>query len=325
MPVQRSPLDIAVSDISSFSLPHSFIEAAIRQYTMTTIVDSGADTLMTYSPSTRRFIVVNPAGSATGEAFFTQSGNRWSLLADYNAGATYPMTPYAMASDGAGVILLGGHTDLSPTKIRRTLDAGSTWEEVNLGANNGDIVMGLGYSSALGLWFASMNIQGIFTSPDGADFNWTLRDTLPLNMGSMYFRNVGTPLAMFSPTAGAPTSGYFTTTNGTTFTARTFPATIAPTRGCYSAPYKTFYAHSATDTYVSSDAVAWSILDDYPTKLSPYEHLLLSGDGYVSKDGGASWVSIIETFESTDWIGSAHGKTLFRDGDSYFVSSATKL
>ena len=326
MPVHRSPLNLAVSGQPAFQLPNALLEVAVGQFTMTTLVDFDASTLMTYDPSTRRFIVVNPAGSASGEAYMTQSGTRWTLLGDYNTGATYPVTPYCIASDGGGTILLGGYTDLSPTKIRRTVNGGGSWQEVNIGASNADTVTGLGYSSALGLWFASTLNQGLFTSVDGTDFSWTLVSAPATYMGNMYFRNTSTPLVMFSASSGPPGSGYFTTTDGVTITARTFPVNFAYTRGCYSAYWNTFYANSATNTYTSSDAINWTLFDNYPTRLFAHEHLLLSSAGYLSPDGGYSWPSVLEVNGgSADWIGSAYGRTLFRDGDTFLTSAATRV
>lgn len=325
MPRFRSPLDFVTPGLPAFKFPHSLLETAVLQSAISTIASFTSTTLMSYDAATRRFIVLNPANNIAGTAYMTQSGHRWVLLGNYNLGAAYPLEPSCIASDGVNTVLLGGWTDALNMKIRRTVDGGGGWQFVTIGASNSDEVCGLGYSSALSLWFASTTTQGTFTSVDGSDASWSVISAPATYMGNVYARNNGSPLVMLSASSGPPGTGYYTTTNGTSLTTRTFPATMAYTRGCYSEYWKLFYAHSAANTYTSPDAVNWTMLNDTPANLYAHGHLLLRSDGYLSSDGGTTWASCIETLSSADWIGSTYGRTLLRDGDTFFVSAGTKV
>lgn len=326
MPAYRNPIEIAAPGLPTIWLPNTLIEAAVRQFTPSVLTDYTSTVVLGYDQPTRRYMAINPAQAASGECYITQSGSRWALMSNYNGVGTGNVVPYHLVSNGIGRWLLAGY-NATPTasKIRYTDDGGGTWVSAHVGGDDTGAISGLGYCASLDMWFASHLNSGVYNSTDGG-VTWDLRSAVVNSFTQFLVRNGPSPLIVAIGAATRPGPGYYTSVDGVVWTSRTFPENTAQTRGCYSDYWKTFYAHSAAHTYISSDGIDWTVLDDYPTALSAHNHLLLSSDGYVSSDGGYVWTSVMETFGGTaDWISGAGDTTMFREGENFFRSTALHL
>jgi hypothetical protein len=256
-----------------------------------------------YDPTTRRWLVF---GELTGEAAgaWSISGARW-LATPTGAMASLQAVSSAAVSP-AGKILVGGppSSGASASKLRESTNGGASWTGRNIGSADAQNVSELAFSSALGLWFASVGGNGgsgLFSSPDGV--TWTLRHA------------AGGPPFYITPNEGAPSpivigtrdqsvaasTGYYRSINGTSWTNETFPVTlVGSSKPTYHPLLGKFFVPAAAGIYSSSTGLtgSWTLVDNTFTGtggLASFGRWLVRGDGRISLSGGVgTWIPVLE-------------------------------
>jgi hypothetical protein len=222
-----------------------------------------------------------------------------------NPAANDGLTPrrLAVASDGAGKVLMGGLPGVaSAYKIRSLAETvlGGTWTSVRVVDATTAAANCLAYWPELGLWIVGLSNGNVETSTTAADLSWTNR-TVPN-------ANARAQIAL-SPTravitAAASTNKAISSTDGVNWTEVTLPSSTSWLSVAYNAVRQRFIAIAAAAIAQSSDGVTWSTSGvALPTSASPETIVAMgrlwamhgnTGDGthhgvWVSSDNGATW------------------------------------
>jgi hypothetical protein len=287
----------------------------------------------TFDPVSRRWILQATTMADTGQ--WSVSGNKW-FVAD-NPSVAPPSGPnLAIASllaNNTGITLAGGQpATSSDSKLARSIDGGSTWTRIAIGASSTGTVVGLGYSLANVMWFAAVTGEGIFSSADGGA-TWVNRFAAAAYCNFMA-RDGASPLilAMRKTNAGA-NAEYATSTNGTVWTTRTFPVNLVTAggvasdgllQGVYSEYLGKFFQPTPSGIYSSPDGISWTLVTaSYTTGgLAVSGRVMLRGDGRASLDG-AVWYPVLDAANNNlVVIASPFGGACFADNttNERFVS-----
>jgi hypothetical protein len=274
--------------------------AAIKRWTYanpTVELDTMVNNAMAYDPTTRRWFAFGTK-SALSVGVWTISGARWNVT----AAASALNASSSAACSPAGKLLVGGFptSGASSGKIVESTNGGGSWTTRNIGPADGQAVTALAYSTTLSLWLASCGGNtgtGIHSSPDG--ITWTLRGGAggpPL----FYTINETGPVIIGTVSqAAAATTGYFRSTNGTTWTTETFPATLVGSkRPTFDDRLGRFVVPAASGVYTSTTGLtgSWTLLDASFTTggFAQWGRMLIRGDGRISLDSGATWSQVLE-------------------------------
>jgi hypothetical protein len=263
------------------------------------------DVVSAYDRVSRRWILQETTIADPGQ--WSISGNKWFSTANPSLGGPN-LTASAIHANVGGQILVGGQPATSTTlKLARSVNGGDTYTRIAIGASNNNTVIGFGYTTTLGLWFAAVTAEGIFSSSDGG-LTWTNRFATPYN--NFIVREGFTPLflAMRKPNVGA-NAEYATSTNGTAWTTRTFPVNLVsgggvaadgPLQGVYSDRLLKFFQPTPSGIYSSPDGINWTLVDASYTNggLAISDRVMLRGDGKASLDG-TTWYPVLETASPT--------------------------
>lgn len=207
-----------------------------------------------------------------------------------------------IASDGAGVVLVGTHPVSSTTdRIFRTEDGGINWTAVTLPVASVNSVNAVAWVPWLGLWFAGDVDGKVFTSPDGASGNWTERYTHSNQIVDIVFSDDVVLLKGLG-------DGVVRTVDGLNYAASTIPTTSENIT--YNEYLGRFFVLAPTGTTMywsaKDDGVNWSnfavdtsifALSTNAKNITSYGGLLLCfahvdaawWDIWHSADGGVTW------------------------------------
>jgi hypothetical protein len=104
-------------------------------------------------------------------------------------------------------------------------------------------------------------------------------------------------IGTLSQSAGA-TTGYFRSTNGTSWTTETFPVTlVGSSQPTYSTLHGKFFVPASAGIYSSATGLtgSWSLVTAASAlPLASFGRFLVRGDGRISLDAGVTWFQVLE-------------------------------
>lgn len=237
---------------------------------------------------------------STGTALTASST---AVTTSITAGGT--VTPDYDISFGNGIWHIPGDADTH--RIAYSTNGSSWATALNVTAQTGDLIRTVGYGN--GLWIAPVSGDNdVYTSTSGTAF--TIQNSV---LASGQWTDAtwnGSVYGVYNSSnfLGGGGTAYYTSTNGTTWTARTLPAT--PTSQVTAGSGVVMYVASGGVVYTSSSGTAFAIAGTAPNSLynlSNSKSLLEFGAGvwvyagkrlppndgtalsYYSSDNGATW------------------------------------
>lgn len=267
--------------------------------------------------ATRRLMVFNGAGTFS----YTIDGSNWSSPA---TATPQGLLPSCVASNSTTTLMGGAPPSNANTKLYFSTDGGANWSGSALGNADTAGVYGVGWGPTVSLWFASMQGLGLYTRSGGGGA-WTLRSNVCSANNFMTGRG-GLIVALSNRAAPMTGTNYYTSTDGTSWTERTFPQnSYTMGRGCWSPSLGKWFQPSVGGLYSSVDGINWVLADatwaSATGDIVDLTGLLVRGDGKCSLDG-ANWRPFMDALNTTMQVHvSSYGGLLMRDGGDLYVAA----
>jgi hypothetical protein len=296
----------------------------------TTVAYTEATNKVIWDAYLDRWIYCASGGGAPFALYSYDGQDDWINLSGVPVGTNWGVTS-AGASNGAGVVLLGGSPPgaASATKIRQSTNGGSTWNSRSTVANSTEGVTAMCWHSGASLFVLGLDsaaTTNIETSPTGQ--TWTQRTGLPNSVA----RSAAASSGGIAVVTNATGNKCLRSVDAVTWTEGTMP--IATNWQCvtWSNQLELFFAAGLGALASSADGTTWSSSGLQPPFITTYGIAaygrLLVATGVdssqyaisASVDGGVTWIRVKSMAAASSCLAAGDNQVVCLT-DGYFYSS----
>lgn len=268
------------------------VAQVVNFYSRETLASDVLGQYLMWEPVRRRWWNFGRTSGNKSSAYYSKMSGPWVASNLTVPAPTNWTAANSAAHDGNGLMLAGG-TANDANKIRRSVDAGTTWTAQALNTAASAAVKALAWAPSCNLFVAGLDNGVVETSPDG--ITWTVRTT-----PDAYARDgvAVSPERIVMIQSSGPQNHVITSEDGITWTQRTLASTG---QGfiTYNEQRGLFMTSSAGKIQTSPDGINWTVISltaaGQGSLVSIGRLFLRGGDTlYVSVDDGANWEEYAE-------------------------------